>query len=163
MTHYRFVHVPGGIEKTRLLETRIFEGALEPAVRDIAVRLVAGTNRNDHTERLARLHRFVRDSIDYHREPIELFQSATLTLERGGDCDDLVILLGALAWSLRYPWAVEPVGDPNDPDHYSIALGWPAGNEPRGEPRTHWIQAEASAAAVFGEHPNAAAERGAPL
>lgn len=121
------------------------------------------TDRNAHAERIARLHRFVRDSIDYHREPIEMFQHARTTLEEGGDCDDLTILLGAMAWSLRYPWAVEPVGDPNDPAHYSLALGWPAADEPHGNARTHWLQTEAAAAALLGEHPYAAAERGAPL
>jgi hypothetical protein len=138
-------------------------GSTEPAVRDIAQRLVLGTDRNDHAERIARLHRFVRDAIDYHREPVEMFQSPTLTLERGGDCDDLVLLLGALAWSLRYPWQVEPVGDPRDPHHYSLRLGFPAHDEPWGDAHTSWIQTEASAAARLGESPQAAGARRAPL
>jgi hypothetical protein len=163
LTRYDFVPVRGGVEKTRLLEQRIILGALEPAVRDVATRLIAGTGRNDHVERIARLHRFVRDSVDYYREPIEMFQSPTLTLERGGDCDDLVILLGSLGWALRYPWAVEPVGDPDNPEHYSLLLGWPASDEPHGDPGTRWIQTEAAVAAALGEHPRRAGERRAPL
>jgi hypothetical protein len=163
VTEYAWNWVRDGYEKTELVRARVYEGAIQPAVRDVAVRLVAGTDRNAHHERLARLHRFVRDSIDYHREPVEILQSATLTLERGGDCDDLVILLGALAWSLRYPWIVEPVGDPRDPHHYSLLLGWPPSDSPHGDATTRWVQTEPSVAAAFGETPEAAAERGAML
>ena len=92
-----------------------------------------------------------------------MFQTARTTLEHGGDCDDLVILLGALAWALRYPFAVEPVGDPLDPVHYSLALGFPAADEPQGNPNTVWFNTEPAAAAAFGESAQAAANRRAPL
>lgn len=163
MSQAHWVTVPDGVEKTRLLESRIFEGATDPAVRAIAVELVRTTERNAHAERLARLHRFVRDAVDYHRESVETFQRPGLTLETGGDCDDLVALLAAFAWSLRYPWAVEPVGDPMEPDHYTLWLGSPPSNEPHGEAWTVWTAAEPSAAAGFGETAQQAAYRGAML
>lgn len=163
MNQWNWLRVRDGVEKTRLLETRIMEGAVEPLVRSVAVELVRTLPRNDHIGRLERLHRFVRNAVDYHRESVEQFQRPSITLEQGGDCDDLSALLGALAWSLRYPWALEPVGDPMDPEHYSLLLGWPASNEPHGDAGTHWVNTETSLAAMFGESATAAAERGAPL
>jgi len=163
VSKYHWLSVADGREKTRLLEALVFQGATEPMVREVAQGLIRGTNRNDHWERLARLHRFVRDSVDYHREPVEQFQSPSLTLERGGDCDDLVLLLAALAWSLRYPWRIRAVGNPRDPHHYSLELGWPAADEPHGNERTRWIHAEPSVAATFGESAEQAAQRGAML
>lgn len=160
---HQWLTVPDGRAKTELLRERIFEGALDPTVRDIAVRLVQSVDRNDHRERLARLHRHVRDNLSYQREPVEQFQSASWTLEHGGDCDCLTIALGALAWSLRYPVQVQPHGPPDDPEHYSLWLGMPAGDSPDGDASTEWIHAEASAAAAFGERTEAAAQRRAPL
>jgi len=155
--------VRDGVDKTRLLEQRILEGALDPAVRDIACRLVQSAPQGAHLERLERLHRFVRDSPSYQREAVELFQPARLTLEQGGDCDDLTILLGSLGWALRYPFAVEPVGDPLDPRHYSLSLGWPEADDPIGDARTNWVNTEAAAAVAFGESSQAAARRRAVL
>lgn len=160
----RSLHVvSGGVEKTRLLETRVLEGALDPAVREIAVRLVHAWPRNAHAARLECLHRFVRDVVDYHREPIETFQAAGVTLQQGGDCDCLVILLCSLAWSLGYPWVADPKGPADDPDHYSCLLGYPPTDAPHGEQWTHWVQCETSCAAKFGETPQAAGARRAPL
>ncbi len=163
MREHRLVWVRDGREKTRLLIDRIYEGATDPAVREVAQLLVRGTDRNAHAERLERLHRFVRDSVDYHREPVEMFQRPGITLEHGGDCDDLVILLASLAWALRYPWLVRPVGDERDPEHYSLLLGYPAGDSPHGDAFTTWHHAEPSAAAMFGESSEEAGNRRAVL
>lgn len=163
MRQHELVWVRDGRDKTRLLMDRIYEGATDPNVREVAQLLVRGTDRNAHAERLERLHRFVRDSVDYHREPIEMFQRAGLTLEVGGDCDCLVILLGSLVWALRYPWRVRPVGDELDPEHYSLLVGYPAGDSPHGDDFTTWIHAEPSAAAAFGESSEAAGRRRAVL
>lgn len=160
---HRWQWVADGEEKTALLRDRILDGALHPAVREVAVMLVKMCDRNDHHERLARLHRFVRDAVDYHQESVELFQHPAYTLEHGGDCDDLTALLGALAWTLRYPWLVEPYGDPLDPRHYALDLGWPTAELPHGDAHTVWIHTEPSAAAAFGELTEAAASRGAVL
>lgn len=145
------VWVRDGLEKTRLLTELCYRGALEPAIRSVAVRLVQGVARDNHIERLARLHRFVRDSVDYHRESIETFQPASFTLQEGGDCDDHVILLCSLAWTLRYPFVPEPIGDPRDPDHYTCRLGYPPSDSPHGDARTIWLQCETTIDALFGE------------
>ena len=153
------VEVPHGIVKTDLLREQALRGAIEPMVRQAAVNVVNTAPRFAHRERLERLHRFVRDSVPYHREPVEIFQSATRTLLEGGDCDDHVILLAALAWSLRYPFIVDPVGNPFGPGHYSIRLGMPPAEEPTGDAETEWFQCETTLPAGFGEPIESIAER----
>lgn len=143
--------VPDGHSKTELVRWKALQGSIEPLVRQTAVRLVSSAPRFDHSERVRRLHRFVRDSVPYMREAVETLQSATLTLEEGGDCDDHCILLCALAWSVRYPFIVEPVGPASSPDHYSTRLGIPPAENPHGDKETRWFQAETTLPAQFGE------------
>ncbi len=141
-----------GEEKTRFLRSLVYTGALEPMVRQTAVDLVRSAPRDAHWERLSRLHRFVRDAVPYHREPIETFQAPTMTLLQGGDCDDHVLLLCSLAWALRYPFDVVPIGDWNDPSHYTSRLGSPPDDSPTGDVNTRWASFETTIDAVPGEH-----------
>lgn len=146
-------------EKEAKIRELAIEGAeTQPNIREIAVRLVRGTERGRHIERLGKLLTWVQ-SIDYHREPIEMFHRASTVAGEGGDCDDLVILLGALAWSLKYPFRVRPIGHPDGPRHYSIQLGFPESETPDGDTGTAWVWAEASGPAFLGEHPLTAEQR----
>lgn len=149
----------GGVEKTATIGDYIRAGALEPLVRDTAVRLVQGAGRDDHLARVERLHRFVQRSIDYHREPVEMFHRATVVLTQGGDCDDHVILLGSLAWALKYPFLVEPIGHPKGPGHYTIRVGTPPSEAPSGNASTRWRSYETIIDALPGEHVNDAVRR----
>lgn len=139
----RLVWVAGGHQKTDLLKQRAFNGALSPTVREAAVRLVRGVPASDHLERLTRLHRFV-SAHNYVREPIERFQTPAETLRVGvGDCDDLVALLIALAWSLKYPGRVVPQHDAAAPGHYTAFVGYPEAETPEGTGQDlHWVAAE---------------------
>ena len=153
------VDVGDGISKTRLLREYALRGSLNPMIRDIAVELVRSARRDDHPERLARLHRFVRDSVPYHREPVEMFHHPVVTVQNGGDCDDHASLLCALAWSLRYPWLLEAVGKEDDPDHYTTQLGWPPNDAMSGDAQTRWRSYETTVDALPGEHAQRAARR----
>lgn len=139
----KLVHVESGYQKTDLLAERAITGALCPAVREAAVRLVRGVPESDHIERLTRLHRFVKNHT-YVREAIERFQSAGETLRVGaGDCDDLAVLLASLAWSLKYPHRITPQHDPAAPGHYTLSLGYPETADPHGAGESrHWLAAE---------------------
>lgn len=150
MSH-TWIEVPDGIAKTELIRQYALLGSTEPLVRQTAVSLVNTAPRFGHVERVSRLHRFVRDSVPYHREPVEMIHRATHVLTHGGDCDDHVLLLCALAWALRYPFIVDPVGDPLGPAHYSTRLGVPTAEEPHGDPGTEWFQVETTLPAFFGE------------
>lgn len=147
-------------EKTDLAERLVFEGATEPLVRRVAVDLLVGVPRDDHVERLARLHRFVRDAVPYHREPVEMFHLPTQTLLEGGDCDDHAILLCSLAWTLRYPFRIVKTGDPDDPGgHYTCALGRGPSDSPDGDRGTVWGWYETTIDALPGEWVGDALER----
>jgi transglutaminase-like putative cysteine protease len=141
-------------QKTAYLENFVFAGALNPLVRNTTIAMLRGVHRDDHVERLARMHRFVRDSVPYHREPVEIFQPAATTLVDGGDCDDKVILLCAMGWSLRYPFQVVKIpDDPNDPGgHYTMRVGYGPSDEPHGERTTKWFWVETTIDALLGEY-----------
>lgn len=148
-----------GRQKTDLLRSLVYSGSVEPMVRQTSVGLVKSVPRDDHWQRLTRLHRFVQASVPYHREPVETFYRPTETLLNGGDCDDHVILLCSLAWSLRYPFIVEPLGDEDSPYHYTCRLGWPPSDSPTGDSSTRWAPFETTIDAVPGEHVNDALRR----
>jgi hypothetical protein len=154
------VFMMSGGQKTAFLASLVLVGAIEPMVRDTAVGLVRSAPRDDHWERLSRLHRFVRDAVPYHREPIEMFHMATETLLNGGDCDDHVLLLCSLAWSLRYPFQVVPFGGTwDEPAHYTCKLGGPPNDEPTGDARTRWADFETTIDALPGESVTQALDR----
>lgn len=153
------VFTMGGEQKTALLRSLVYMGSVEPMVRQTAVNLVKSAPRDDHWERLSRLHRFVRDSVPYHREPVETFYRPSETLINGGDCDDHVVLLCSLAWALRYPFIVEALGDPDAPYHYTCRLGYPPNDEATGDSSTVWASFETTVDALPGEHVNAALRR----
>jgi hypothetical protein len=156
-TAQRWIEVRDGEQKTRVLYQIALAGAFEPLVRDTATALARSTSSD--LERLRRIHRFVRDGVAYFREPVEMFATPTHTLRNGGDCDDHVSLVLALCWALRYPIAVEPVGNPLAPSHYTGRAGYPAHDSPAGDARTRWISLETTIPALFGEHVTAAARR----
>jgi transglutaminase-like putative cysteine protease len=141
-----------GPEKTDYLRSLVYSGSYEPMVRRVVVDLMRGLHRDDHAERLVRLHRFVRDSVPYHRESIEMFHHPTQTLTEGGDCDDHALLLCSLAWCVRYPFQIETVGDPEAPAHYCCALGFPPHDDPAGDANTEWRYFETIVDALPGEH-----------
>lgn len=154
---HRLVSVPDGRDKSRLLFELAVRDAAHPSVRELATRIAASTPHD--VERLRRLHRLVQTGVPYYREPLEMFAPAAHTLRFGGDCDDHVRALCALAWSLRYPIAVEPIGNPREPSHYTARLGYPAHDSPHGDARTTWLACETTIPALFGEHVTDAARR----
>lgn len=159
MTHYQNAMVlPSGYAKTQLLWEMAVDGATHPLVRDVATSIVRTAPRFDHVERVKRLHRFVRDSVPYHREPIEMLHPAAFVLMNGGDCDDHAILMGALAWAVKYPFIVEAL-NPENPSHYTMRVGTPPAETPYGNAKTEWWPAETTVPAFFGEHVSAVVPR----
>lgn len=159
MPHYQSPMVlPNGESKTRLIWELGLDGASHPLVRATATGLVRGAPRFDHIERVTRLHRFVRDSVPYHREPIEMLHPAAFVLMNGGDCDDHAILMVALAWAVKYPAIVEAI-NPENPSHYTMRVGTPPAETPFGDARTRWWSVETTVPAAFGEHVSAVVPR----
>ena len=153
---HAWFEVQDGQDKTALLRTLVLWGATDDLIRSSAIELIQNTRTDDHLGRLGRLHRFM-SSVLYFREPVEMFQPPSYTIQKGGDCDDHVLTHAALAWSLRYPFAIEPAGDTKGPYHYTLRVGYPPHDEPEGDENTTWIAVETTIPAEFGEHYSAAA------
>jgi len=157
---YRRAHMTATAKLGAIVDLATRGAEDEPNIRELAVRLARSAPVGDHVARLRLLHAWVRDGVDYHREPVEMLHPASVVAREGGDCDDKVILLGALAWSLKYPFRVVPIGNPLGPRHYSIQLGAPESEQPEGDDRTVWHWAEPSSVLVpFGESPTDAERR----
>jgi len=101
--------------KLRLMsEIAIAYGGL-PWFRSLSARICEGLNGYQRGLVGERLCSWVRDTIRYWREAGEQLQTPLQTLrERFGDCDDLVILAGALLASADVPWRFAYRGTPID-------------------------------------------------
>lgn len=89
------------------------EGSHSYEVRSAATKIVHDVPSKQVAGELAALYRWVRDNIRYRFDPVELewVQSPTRTmLERAGDCDDMAVLLAALAGSLGHRYRFLTVG-----------------------------------------------------
>lgn len=89
------------------------EGSHSYAVRSVATRIVHDVPSKQVGGELATLYRWVRDNIRYRFDPVDLewVQSPARTLtERAGDCDDMAVLLAALAGSLGHKYRFLTVG-----------------------------------------------------
>jgi len=157
VSEHRYITLPHDERKTAFLNELAVKHATDMLIREIATELVRGEPRD--RERLTRLHRFVRDSVAYYREPVEMIQEPATTLEHGGDCDDHALLLCALAWALKYPFYVEPYPNAESPDHYTVQLGYPCSEQPHGDRHTRWNSYETTIPALPGEHVSGALRR----
>ena len=81
-------------------------GAQSPAIRDLAVSIVAGVPGMDFAGELAAVLGWVRSHCTYRLDPVDLerVQTPAVSLEqRAGDCDDLAVLVAALVGALGHP------------------------------------------------------------
>lgn len=82
----------------------------DPRMRFWVFRNVMGGDPNiqrDYAEQVRRILSYVQERITYVNEDGELFQSPWVTLKQGiGDCDDFLILIGAMLTSFGIPWRI---------------------------------------------------------
>ncbi len=105
-------HIPGwdefGDPKRMDVITRIAKmRGHDPRIATLAVNILkeAGVPPRDYEGQAAALLNFVQTKLYYVNEPGERLSDPLRTLKVGyGDCDDLVIILGALLESIRMPW-----------------------------------------------------------
>ena len=86
-------------EQLRLIRSMIRGWSAHPAIRRLALRIVSdsGVNTRDKKQIALAIGRWVQDNITYIHELPERFSTPEETLATGaGDCDDMVILGGAL-------------------------------------------------------------------
>ncbi len=83
------------------------------AVHKAALSRVRGCAQKDWQCEVKQLHAFVRDSIRYVQDPIDIerIQTPDKTLElAAGDCDDKAILLASMLESLGHPSRFVAIG-----------------------------------------------------
>ena len=129
----------------------------DPRLATLAVDIFrkAGIEPRDYKGQAGALLKWVQDNIYYVNEPDERLQEPTYTLRvRYGDCDDMAILLYALARSVRLPARLVisgrnrsgrkmryHQGEPNFPRDVSWShIYLQIGDRPYGKPQ--WIYAE---------------------
>jgi transglutaminase-like putative cysteine protease len=142
----------GPADKMRRLRGMIDDGANDPLVHELAAHIIAPIDARDAAGEAAMLLSWVQTKIRYTPERVETFQSARYTLEHGfGDCDDLVVVLGALLESIVIPTQLEVLGWTEDGvfdcRHIFLRVGLP----PRAP--TEWVAAEPTLPVPFGWEP----------
>jgi transglutaminase-like putative cysteine protease len=147
----RFVNYPSwtgseGRTAEEFLADKVKEAVIraknDPQVRLTAIQIVkdAGLDGRQRVEVAEAVRKWVQDNITYIHDPVktEVFQEAiyTLTVSRGGDCDDQAILVAGLLMSIGIPVKLMllPVAVPFDPKtshftHIFSALDMPDGTE----------------------------------
>jgi len=98
---------PEGIRQTlEMMRRAALAARVNPAIRELAVRLTNDLRDEDFRSEIERLFLFVRDQIRYVQDinDVETVQTPDYTLALGaGDCDDKATLLAALLESIGHP------------------------------------------------------------
>ncbi len=138
------------------------EGKTDWKFIQFARSLVQGCPRKDYYCELKTIFDFVKKTIRYVRDPemVELVQSPWATMEsRGGDCDDMAVIVGALMGALGASYKFVTVkADKSRPDDWSHVYvkifvphyGWVSadtsvtdfklGDEAKGFEKKDWLQ-----------------------
>lgn len=115
-----------GIAQTVLsMQQLIDSGARSPGVRSNAVEIIrrAGVQEKDSHGEVRAVFEWVKANFHFIKDPHgrETLGTADFLLElRAGDCDDYVVVLGALLSSLGYPVKIVTIkADADEPERYS--------------------------------------------
>jgi hypothetical protein len=113
-------HLPdwGGYDdpkRLQVIRSIAMQRGRDPRIASLAVDIIkkAGAKPREYKKQAAALLKWVQDpkNIYYVNEPGERLQDPIFTIKQGwGDCDDQVIVLGALFESIRLPWKLVIAG-----------------------------------------------------
>lgn len=125
-----------GTAQTVALMRKLVDEALNDAqfVRQ-AIEIVRGVAAFDDLGELHALYRWVKGHIRYTKDPVtkeKLYPPTELLKIRAGDCDDISMLLGALAIAIGYPARLITVSanaqSPEEFSHVYVEAEAPAGS-----------------------------------
>lgn len=124
-------------EKIRWLRDYAEQYGRDPNLRFFVHSQIFGGDRSisrDYQRQSEMLLRWVQEHVTYLNEPGEILQSPWVTIkQRVGDCDDVALLLAALATSVGLPWRFVLAGKKKgSKEIVRWVEPWPA----RGTPRT---------------------------
>ena len=113
----------GTAQTVRLMRQLITQALRDPQFVRFAVDLVRNIPAYDESGEVFALFTWVQGHIRYTKDPVtveKLYPPQELLKIRAGDCDDIAMLLGALAIALGYPARLITVAaNPNSPDEFS--------------------------------------------
>lgn len=114
------------VKKIRILRELVDEESRDPELRRFVIQnVIAGVRDRDYRGQAAAILAWVQRNVRYVNESDEQLQTPAYTLRhRFGDCDDMAILIAAMARSIALP--------------YRFAL---AGRDARGRP-VRWVEGE---------------------
>lgn len=102
------------------------EGARDPQIRELALKIVAGVPNNDREGEISAIYHWVKGNIAFRGEHDETVQMPGVTLRfEGADCDCHAVLLNALLGSLGYVTDFKTVAAPGEKDFshvYALVL-----------------------------------------
>lgn len=111
--------IPGGAAGTRATVGKMLEliraAKIQPALRNLAVLIIAGLPHKAYADQAAAVHRWVQQNIQFVRDVrgIEtLTPPAYLLRTRAGDCDDQSMLVASLLETIGLPTRIV-VGGPS--------------------------------------------------
>lgn len=113
-----------GTQRTiNVMERLIKEGTRDATVIDTAQQLVRGVNQKDYFAQAQKLFSFIRNKVQYVRDPVgvEFVKTPLKTLyDRTGDCDDQAVLFSALARAIGFRTRLKAIkSDPRWPSEFS--------------------------------------------
>lgn len=95
-------------DRLKFLRSVAEQRGRDPRIRELAFRLIAGTQERDYAKQAALLLKAVQPGgplMAYVNEPGEVLQDPIYTLKvKAGDCDDAALLLSSLFEAVRMPW-----------------------------------------------------------
>jgi hypothetical protein len=144
-----------GTEQTVRLMRKLIDQALsDPSFVRFAIDLVRHVPAHDDAGEVAAIFNWVKSNIRYTKDPVtkeKLYPPQELLKIRAGDCDDMSMLLGALAIACGYPARLVTVSVdpdfPNDFSHVYCEVEVPPGSQ-------RWVALDAARpGAAFGRAP----------
>ena len=125
----------GTAQTVRLMRHLVDQAQADPEFVRFAVDLVRNVPAYDEYGEVSALFQWVQSAIRYTKDPFskeKLYPPKELLKIRAGDCDDMSMLLGALALSLGYPARLITLGanpdSPNEFSHVYVEVEVPAGS-----------------------------------
>jgi hypothetical protein len=113
----------GTAQTIRLMRRLIDQALNDPHFIRFSIDLVRNVPAYNEFGEVSALFSWVQDNIRYTKDPVtkeKLYPPQELLKIRAGDCDDIAMLLGALAIALGYPARLVTVAaDPSAPNEFS--------------------------------------------
>lgn len=100
---------PGTADKLALIYAEAERCAELPAIQDLALTICQGCGSGGQA--CVEAIEAWASQIDYRHEPKDILRDPLVVAEKGGDCDDLTLLVGSLLLALNIPFEPEIVAD----------------------------------------------------